>query len=136
MNNIKNFIIKYWPSALTLGVVLYATLFSDPLGDHEMPPIPHLDKLIHAIMMGGLYGAVAFDTQRANKSRRLSRRFLNTLAIVIMAFGIIDEIAQVTMGLGMSGDVLDLAADWTGVIIAYFSAPPTIRKVLGMKNEK
>ena len=134
MNKIKNFITAYWPSALTLGVVLYATLFSNPLGDHEMPPIPHLDKLIHAIMMGGLFGAIAFDTQRADKSHRLSRRFLNVLAIAIMAFGILDEIAQVTMGLGRSGDIFDLAADWTGVIVAYFTAPPTIRKVLGIKN--
>lgn len=134
MNKIKHFITAYWPSALTLGVVLYATLFSDPLGDHEMPPIPHLDKLIHAVMMGGLFGAIAFDRQRADKSRRLSRRFLNTLAIAIMAFGILDEIAQVSMGLGRSGDIYDLAADWSGVIVAYFIAPPTIRKVLGLKN--
>lgn len=136
MNKLKQFIVSYWPSALTLGVVLYATLWSDPLGDQEMPPIPHLDKLIHVIMMGGLFGAIAFDRQRSDKSRRLSRLFLNTLAVAVMAFGILDEIAQVSMGLGRSGDIYDLAADWTGVIVAYFAAPPAIRKVLGMKDVK
>lgn len=133
MTKLKRFIIAYWPSMLTLCVVLYATLFSDPLGDHEMPPIPHLDKLIHAVMMGGLFGAIAFDKQRADKTRRLSRRFLVTLSAAIMAFGAADEIAQAAMGIGRSGDLLDLAADWTGVTVAYFTAPPVIRKVLGVR---
>lgn len=131
-NKLLNFAKSYWPSALTLAVVLYATLWSNPLGAQEMPAIPHLDKLIHAIMMGGLFGAIVFDRQRADKSKRVSRKFLNVLAVAIMGFCIIDEIAQTEMGIGRSGDILDLGADWTGIAIAYFTAPAAVRKILGV----
>ena len=132
MNKLVTFAKHYWPSALTLAVVLYATLCSDPLGDRDMPTIPHLDKLFHAVMMGGLLGAIIFDRQRSDKSRPVSRKFLNIAAVAILIFCIIDEIAQTEMGLGRSGDILDLIADWTGIAIAYLTAPPTVRKVLGL----
>lgn len=120
---------RYWPSMITLAVVLYATLWSDPVGDYTLPPIPHLDKLIHAVMMGGLYGAVLFDKQRADH-RPPSAAFMRVTACIVMVFCIFDEIAQSLMGIGRSGDILDLAADWFGIIVAYFIAPPAIKKGL------
>lgn len=124
------FFKRYWPSLLTLAVVLYATLYPDPLDDNTMPPIPHLDKLIHAVMMGGLYGAIVFDTQRADRSKSLSRAFLIAVAVGVIAFGALDEVAQNAMGLGRSGDGLDFVADFVGVAVAFFVAPPMVRKVL------
>ena len=132
MNKIIDFIKNYWPSAITLAVVLYATLCSDPLGDSSMPPIPHLDKLIHAVMMGGLYGAIVFDRQRSDRSRRFSAHFLLMLAACVVAFSALDEVAQYAMGLGRSGDELDFVADCVGVIVAFFTAPAAVRKVLGV----
>ncbi len=134
MNSPLTFIKRYWPSALTLAVVLYATLCSDPLGADELPAIPNIDKLIHAVMMGGLFGAIVFDTQRAHPDRRLSRRFLMITAAAIMIFGAADEVAQTMMGAGRSGDFLDLAADWTGVAVGYFTAPYAVRRVLKLKD--
>lgn len=132
MNDMKNFIKRYWPSVLTLAVVLYATLYPDPLDDSTMPPIPHLDKLIHAVMMGGLYGAIVFDAQRADRSKSLSRAFLIAAAAGVIAFGALDEEAQNAMGLGRSGDGFDFVADFVGVAVAFFAAPPVVRKVLRM----
>jgi len=132
MTKIKKLITGFWPTAIVIGVILYATLSSDPLGADEIPPIPHLDKLIHAVMMGGLFGSLCFDMQRADKSKALSRRCLIVTALVIMAFGGIDEIVQATMDNDRSGDWLDLAADWTGTWVAYFTAPPVVHKVLKM----
>ena len=83
-------------------------------------------------MMGGVFGAVVFDRQRLDKSKSVSHKFLNALALSIMAFCVLDEIAQAEMSLGRSGDILDLAADWIGIAIAYVAAPPTVRKVLGL----
>lgn len=130
INDMINFFKRYWPSLLTLAVVLYATLYPDPLDDNTMPPIPHLDKLIHAVMMGGLYGAIVFDTQRADRSKSLSRAFLIAAAVGVIAFGALDEVAQTAMGLGRSGDGLDFVADFVGVAVAFFAAPPMVRKVL------
>lgn len=134
MTKIKSFIVKYWPSLIVLGVILYATLSSNPLGADEMPAIPHIDKLIHATMMGGLVGAIIFDIQRADKSKLVDRKTLYVIAVSVMIFGGVDEIVQSSMDNGRSGDWLDLVADWTGVWVAFFTAPPAVRKVLKIKS--
>lgn len=134
MTKLKSFFLKFWPSLIVLGVILYATLSSDPLGADEIPAIPHIDKLIHASMMGGLVGAIIFDIQRADKNKIINRRTLILIASAVMIFGILDEIAQTTMANGRSGDWLDLVADWAGVWVAFFTAPPAVRKVLKIKR--
>lgn len=116
---------------LTLAVVLYATLASDPMGADELPPIPYLDKLIHAVMMGGLLGAIAFDLQRRNCQRNvLTPATMWWLFAAVMAFSCIDEVAQGSMDMGRSYDPLDLVADAVGALVAVFAAPPAIRRVL------
>lgn len=57
----QKFCKEWWPTALTLSAVLYATLWPDPVGASEVMLFPGADKLIHAIMMGGLASAVLFD---------------------------------------------------------------------------
>ena len=65
MTRLFTFLRRYWPSGLCLAVIIYATLSSDPIGADELPLIPHIDKIIHFIMMGGFAGAIAFDYYRA-----------------------------------------------------------------------
>lgn len=95
-----------------------------------MPAIPHLDKLIHATMMGGMVGAIAFDYKRADRSRVLTFRFMALLAVSICLFGALDEIAQVTLTANRSGDWFDLLADIVGAWVAVILAPPAINAVL------
>lgn len=130
MNRLTGLIRLFWPSAIVLAVILYATLCQSPLGANEIPPIPHIDKLIHAIMMGGFFSAIIFDLQRADRSRIVTRRTMLAVAVGVMVFGGLDEIGQMLMDNGRSGELLDLVADWTGVWVAYFTAPPAIRGVL------
>ena len=61
----KRFVVAYWPSMLVSVVILYATLVPDPVGVDDLPSLPHVDKLIHAVMFGGLTGAVAFGFVRS-----------------------------------------------------------------------
>lgn len=129
MKRIKTFLCQYWPTLIVIGVILYATLSSDPTGDVSIE-IPHLDKLIHAIMMGGLVGAIAFDYKRAERQRQLTFRFMSTVAAYVMAACIADELAQAYLTDSRSGDVLDLLADWAGVWVAVFTAPPAVNRVL------
>lgn len=118
---------------LTLGVILYATLASDPLPDTELPVIPNIDKVIHAVMMGGLTGAVAFDIQRRDKSRSLlTFRLMAAIWLGVAIFSAVDETAQAMLTDSRSGDPLDLAADLAGATAAVFLAPPAIRAVLRM----
>lgn len=129
MKRIKTFLCQYWPTLIVIGLILYATLSSDPTGDVSIE-IPHLDKLIHAIMMGGLVGAIAFDYKRAERQRQLTFRFMSTVAAYVMAACIADELAQAYLTDSRSGDVLDLLADWAGVWVAVFTAPPAVNRVL------
>ena len=62
MNRVAHQLLQWWPSALVVAVIIYATWLPDPVGAEELPKIPHLDKLIHAVMMGGLASALMFDS--------------------------------------------------------------------------
>lgn len=129
-HKIKRFFIDFWPTMLVLAVIAYATLHSSPVTP-DMSFIPHIDKLIHAIMMGGLLSAVAFDWQRRNRSRNvLTPKFLWILFACVVVFSCADEILQKAMENGRAADILDFAADTAGALIALFTAPPAIRAVL------
>lgn len=123
-------ISAYWPTALVVLVILYATWVPHPLPDEDIPPIPHIDKLIHAIMMGGLASALMFDWYRGCRDRILSARAVILFTAAAMGFSVIDEVVQGLLPIGRPSDPLDLLADWGGCLIAAFAAPPAIRAVL------
>lgn len=135
-HKIKRFFIDFWPTMLVIAVIAYATLNSDPVAP-DMTLLPHMDKLIHAIMMGGLLSAVAFDCQRRDRTHNvLTPKFLWILFICVAALSIGDEYLQKAMENGRSADILDFVADITGALIALFTAPPVIRAVLKVpKNQ-
>lgn len=118
---------------IVMAVILYATLNSDPVGADELPPIPHLDKLIHAIMFGGLFSAIVFDRERSHRSNSSRTRII--IAGVCLLCGAIDEICQNAMHNGREGDIYDFCADAAGIVVAFFAAPPAIRAVLSRKRE-
>lgn len=113
---------------IVILVILYATINDNPLDDTQLPPIPHLDKLIHATMFGGLLGALTFDRHRAGL--RIDRKALLPVAIACVIGGAFDEIAQQYLTSARAGDIIDLAADFIGITVAYYTAPPAVRRVL------
>lgn len=126
---------QYIPSATVLCAVLYATLAPHPLPDNSLPRFEHIDKLIHAVMMGGLTAAILFDYYRADPGRHpLTPRTVWTVAVAVMLFGAADEPAQLLVG--RSCDMLDLAADWVGCIVAALTAPPAIRAVVAAARKR
>ena len=113
---------------IVVAVILYATLNSDPVGVDDLPVIPHLDKIIHAIMFGGLFAALCFDLYRSG--RQLSTGVKVAFAIACAVAGGLDEAGQILMENGRSGDIADWIADCTGIAVAYITAPPAIRRVV------
>jgi VanZ family protein len=132
----EKFITNWYPSCLVLAVILYATLASHPLPDDSLPLIPYLDKWIHAIMMGGFVGAIAFDWKRADRSRQLTFKVMMIIGVCVMIFGASDELMQLLANNGRSGEWLDLAADIVGALVAVFTAPPAINAVLRSGKSK
>lgn len=93
--------------------------------------IPHIDKLIHALMMGGLVGALVFDYKRARRAEgSLTRRVMLVIVFSVMLFGVADELAQKYLTACRGAELADLAADWLGAWVAYALAPPAVCRVL------
>lgn len=128
----KHFFETWWPTSLTVAVILYATLAPDPVGADELPKIPYVDKLVHAVMFGGLFGALCFDRRRSGAL--LSRTPLLCFAAAAMAFGCLDEVAQGTLTDGRSAEAADFVADCLGVAIAAASAPPVVNRIFRKKT--
>ena len=124
-------LFRFWPSAIVLAVILYATLSPDPTGEVPLMLFPYADKLIHAILFGGLTGAIAFDFRRSG--RMLTRRLMLSIAVAVAIFGALDECMQAVLTDVRSGDEYDWLADVAGIIVAYFTAPPAVNNLLTKK---
>lgn len=137
----------WWPTALTVALVLWLTLAPDPVPDIEVPSFfgKYADKIVHAIMMGGITGAVIFDYKRQGLKRNpdprsrfryhgdplpLSAGIIAAVIISVTVFSFVDEYLQDTMHLGRSADIFDFAADMAGMAIALFTAPPVVNRIL------
>ncbi len=116
---------------IVAAVILYGTLSSDPAGVEHLPMFPGADKLIHAVMFGGLAGALAFDWQRAHRGEIVSKKLMAVFCAACIVAGGLDEIAQGAMENGRAADVFDFVADIAGVAVAFFAAPPAVRRVIG-----
>ena len=140
-SRIIHHIVCWWPSALVIALVLWLTLAPDPAPDVPISALfgPYTDKLVHAIMMGGITGAIIFDYKRRQPGapRRMTKAALAALGIAMIIFSGADEYAQGAMGLGRTPDIWDFAADLTGVAVALLTAPAVcnalLRKVLRPK---
>lgn len=125
-------ILSWWPSGLTFATVLWLTLSPDPVPQSSVPLFAGADKIVHAIMMGGLTGAVIFDYKRniAGKNRPVPKGATLAIACGVALFSCIDEVMQQQMHLGRSGDVADLVADLVGIAIAALWAPRVVQRLI------
>lgn len=125
-------ILNIWPkrwitTALVVLCILYLTLVPRPLPDNDIN-IPGLDKVVHAVMFGGLAFVAAIDLARKRKRcyRSLTRRGVIAVALSVALFGGGVEIAQDAMDMGRGGDIYDFIADVAGVVIGIYLSRKTI----------
>lgn len=130
MSPLLRSIRSYWPTGIVVAVILYATLCPDPAGADQLPAIPHIDKIIHAIMFGGLAGAIGFDYSRSHGLSRPSMAMMAAFALASAIFGGLIELLQGAMHLGRGADALDFVADVTGCLVAFLTAPAAIKHCL------
>lgn len=130
----RGFVHKWWPTVVTLAAVLWLTLAPDPMPDTGIPLFPGADKVVHALMMGGLTSVILFDLKRLRRHERLSGRNVVWTAVAMVAFSALDEWAQGAMAMGRSADILDLAADCTGILLASLAVPPLLERVVRPKK--
>ncbi len=123
----KRVLSKWPPWILTIVVslaIIYLTLVPQPLGDDAPRLFPGADKVVHALMFGGLTFVILLDSQRRHGvSRRaldwqsLPPGFVWTVAADSAFAGIIIECLQFFMGLGRGFEITDILADTIGSFV-------------------
>ncbi|MCM1297749.1 MAG: VanZ family protein [Muribaculaceae bacterium] len=114
---------------VTAIAIFYLTIAPHPLPDNEIRWWQHSDKVVHAIMFGALYFAFYFDyVRKSGHDKWKSVTTIYTVAAVAL-FGALIEVAQSSMGLGRSGDVIDFLADCGGTIVAAIIAPRIFNRI-------
>ena len=110
-------------SGIVIAVVLYLTLVPKPLPDNDIHWFEHTDKVVHGVMMMGVYLALTIDViKRKRQPVGLSSSYrILFLAAVIVLGGII-ELLQGGMGLGRGCDLYDFIADAIGAYAGYLIA--------------
>lgn len=93
-----------------------------------MPAIPMFDKLVHAVMFGGLCSAWYFDLSRAGYC--LTTRTKLLVALACLCAGVCDELLQSLLTTDRTADLCDWLADTTGIVVAFFTAPPAVRALM------
>ena len=114
---------RFLPTVLVVGAVLYLTLVPKPLPDTDINWMEHTDKVVHALMMLGVYLTVAFDIMRRGRQPvGLSSSCMVWLLVAVVAFGGAIELAQGAMGAGRGCDLYDFIADAIGAYVGYLIA--------------
>ncbi|MDE7381757.1 MAG: VanZ family protein [Muribaculaceae bacterium] len=121
MKNIKEKVSK-WPSwtftFIVLIIILWLTLAPHPLGETDIPMFPGADKIVHALMFGGLAMAGFFDWSRTHKWAKLPVMWGWCIVLASAVIGIDIEFAQQSMHLGRSLEIGDMIADVAGAVLA------------------
>ena len=102
---------------LVLALILWLTLAPHPLGKVHVPLFKGADKVAHLIMFAALSFSFNLDWMRVRHWQRLSLPEIACVALGVGVFGIFIELAQRTMGMGRSFEVLDMVADGAGAMI-------------------
>lgn len=117
-----------------VAVIIYATWVPQPVDPDDIPPLPHIDKVIHAVMMGGLAGALLFDWHRMSPAKHLlTRRVMYAVIAAVVAFSVVDEVVQGLLPIGRPSDWLDLVADFFGGVIGALLGRPAVNAIYRKK---
>lgn len=123
--------IPQWLFTIVTAIaILYLTLVPKPLPDNDISFWEHTDKVVHAIMFGGLYFVFYLDYSRkyGMGKWKATTTWLAIIAVALMG-GLI-EIAQDAMNMGRGGDVYDFMADTTGVFLSAIVSPGIVGRLL------
>lgn len=107
----------YQPTMAVIATILYLTLLPHPLGEEDIQLFEGADKVVHAIMFGGLTGTYIYDRWRS--CRPVTLKGALVVALLSAIFGMTVEYLQASMGLGRAGnDIYDALANTIGAFLA------------------
>jgi len=102
-------------SIIVALVILYLSLAdSQSFDDVPFLNIPYFDKIAHFLMYFGLMSVIVFEHRNAI----IGRAQLGLIALIPFLYGILMEILQLTVAANRSGNIFDIIANTTGIIVA------------------
>jgi VanZ family protein len=101
-------------SLIAITILILSLTGQATFGRLNIPPIPHLDKIVHAFMYFTLMSALIFENRTILKGPK--NYFI--LATIPLIFGAAVEMMQALFTPDRSGDLLDLAFNLTGIFLA------------------
>lgn len=131
---IGDYIKRYPLSCCVIAVVIYLSFFKPPTMD--LPRIPHLDKLVHLCMYGGMSGMLWLEFFFNHRRGIVAWHGWIGAFLCPILFGGIVELLQEYATAYRGGDWLDLAANTTGVILATGFAWLVARRWIGGPKER
>jgi len=108
--------IRYIPMITVMGIIFF---LSNQPGDRlDLPDIPDLDKVLHAVAYGVLAFTVLFAVPE-NKNRKNPWGVSLLVVMFCLLYGISDEFHQSFVPNRMPS-VMDVIADTTGAVVVVF----------------
>ncbi|MCM1377827.1 MAG: translocation/assembly module TamB [Clostridium sp.] len=101
-------------SALVVIAILWLTLAPRPLGETDFNLFEGVDKVVHALMFGGLTVTLLFDWSRKRNWANIPVIKAILFSIGSMLFGVAIESLQEAMNLGRGFEYADMTADGIG----------------------
>jgi hypothetical protein len=134
---IPRFLLKMQPGLFTAVVViaiLWLTLAPHPLPDTDVPMFENADKVVHALMFGGLVFAMVLDRELYNhqvyeQTGVLPKKHARVMVLFVVAsvlFGGLIELLQAWMDLGRGCDFYDFIADAIGAVVFALISPKIV----------
>lgn len=141
---LQKYLVRVYPGILSSVVfmaILWLTLAPHPLPESDVTLFEHADKVVHALMFGGMVFALVIDRElwwqrRYEQTGAMPRGSLVPLAVMALAvilFGGAIELLQAWMGLGRGCDLLDFLADILGVVLFTVISPPLVSLMLNRR---
>lgn len=103
---------------IILCVILWLTLAPHPLGETDFPMFPGADKIVHALMFGGLAVTGLFDWSRVHGWEAVPGIWAWSITLASIVVGIDIEFAQESMAYGRRLETGDMIADGIGSVLA------------------
>ncbi len=120
-------------SIVCTAAILWLTLSPSPLGELHMSFFVGADKVVHAIMFGGLTFCILVDVWRKKRFNQPSKIEFVYATISSVLLGGLIELVQGAAGLGRDAEIMDFVADGLGAV-AVSSGWFIIERIYGRKT--
>jgi VanZ family protein len=101
-------------SLIAIVILILSLTGQSTFGRLNIPPIPYLDKIVHASMYFALMSALIYENRAILKGPK--NYFI--LATIPLIFGAAIEIMQTIFTADRTGDIFDEVFNLTGIILA------------------